>query len=409
MWAMLRINRERYLRRFETLAGLTTDPPYTRRAFTEVYKLARAWLNKEMNAAGLQVQLDAGANLIGRLEGKRAEAIVLGSHIDTVTGGGRFDGIAGVLAALEVAHTLQDNNYELSFALEVVDFLSEEPSDYGASCVGSRAWAGTLNQDMLQQKNSSGETLEAAIKRMGGNPSTLPLRKVQELVAYLELHIEQGPMLEKQKIPIGVVTGIAGIRRWEVTFEGNAGHAGTTPMNIRKDALVRASRFIASVSDVANYWEVPIVATVGKMEIFPNEVNVVPGKVVLTLEARSLEGRELDLFALHLKNQHRQAVFREISHSEPVLCNGVLQNIIVEAAKTRNLTSTTLMSGAGHDAMHIARLCPVAMIFVPCFEGRSHSPDEFVNDDDLVAGAEVLLETVLRLNNYKKTNAATTS
>jgi N-carbamoyl-L-amino-acid hydrolase len=403
---MLRINRERYLKRFETLAGLTTDPPFTRRAFTEVYKLARAWLNKEMKTAGLKVQLDAGANLIGRRDGKRPEAIVLGSHIDTVTGGGRFDGVAGVLAALEIAHTLEENQQELSFALEVVDFLSEEPSDYGASCVGSRAWAGTLTQDMLQQTNGAGETLESAIKRMGGEPSTLPLRKVQDLVAYLELHIEQGPTLERQKIPIGIVTGIAGIRRWEVTFEGKADHAGTTPMNIRKDALVRASRFIASVSDVASYWEVPIVATVGKMDIFPNAANVVPGKVVLTLEARSLETRELDLFALHLKNQHRQAVFREISHSEPVLCNGVLQNVISEAAKSRSLSTATLMSGAGHDAMHVARLCPVSMIFIPCQEGHSHSAEEFVSDDNLVAGAEVLLETVLRLNNYKKTNAS---
>jgi beta-ureidopropionase / N-carbamoyl-L-amino-acid hydrolase len=402
---MLQINRERYLKRFEALAGLTTEPPYTRRAFTEVYKLARAWLNKEMKGAGLNVQLDQGANLIGRREGKRTEAIVLGSHTDTVVGGGRFDGIAGVLAALEVASTLQDHDYSLTFALEVVDFLSEEPSDYGASCIGSRAWVGTLSKAILQQTNPVGETLEAAIKRMGGEPSDSPLRKVQELVAYLELHIEQGPTLENQKILIGVVTGIAGIRRWEVTFEGKADHAGTTPMNIRNDALVRASRFIASVSDIASYWEVPIVATVGKMEVFPNAANIVPGRVVMTLEARALEARELDLFLLHLKNQNRQAVFQEVSHSEPVLCNGVLQNVITEAAKARKFASMPLVSGAGHDAMHIAKICPIAMIFIPCQEGRSHSPEEFVSNNDLVAGAEVLLETVLRLNNYKKTGS----
>jgi beta-ureidopropionase / N-carbamoyl-L-amino-acid hydrolase len=402
---MVQINRERYLKRFEALAGLTVEPPYTRRAFTEVYKYARAWLNKEMKSAGLQVRLDAGANLIGRREGRRAEAIVLGSHIDTVVGGGRFDGIAGVLAALEVAQTLHDYKEITTFALEVVDFLSEEPSDYGASCVGSRSWAGTLTQALLQQKNSAGETLEAAIKRMGGQPSPYALRKPEDFVGYLELHIEQGPTLENQKIPIGIVTGIAGIRRWEVTFEGKADHAGTTPMNIRNDALVRASRFIASVSDVASYWEVPIVATVGKLEVFPNAANVVPGKVVMTLEARTLEARELDLFALHLKNQHRHAQFKEISFSEPVLCNTVLQGVIAEAAKTRKLASTPLMSGAGHDAMHVAKLCPVAMIFIPCKEGRSHSPEEFVSDNDLVAGAEVLLETVMQLNNYKKTRA----
>jgi beta-ureidopropionase / N-carbamoyl-L-amino-acid hydrolase len=402
---MVRINRERYLQRFEALSKLTVDPPYTRRAFTEVYKLARAWLNKEMNGAGLQVRLDAGANLVGRREGKRPEAIVLGSHIDTVVGGGRYDGVAGVLAALEVAQTLQEYKEVTTFALEVVDFLSEEPSDYGASCVGSRAWAGTLTQTMLQQTNGAGETLESAIKRMGGQPSQQPLRKPDELVGYLELHIEQGPTLENQKIAIGVVTGIAGIRRWEVTFEGKADHAGTTPMNIRNDALVRASRFIASVSDVASYWEVPIVATVGKVDVFPNAANVVPGKVVVTLEARALEARELDLFAIHLRNQHRQAVFREISYSEPVLCNALLQNVITEAATIRKLTSTSLVSGAGHDAMHVAKLCPVAMMFIPCQEGRSHSPDEFVSANDLVAGADVLLETVMQLNNYKKTRA----
>jgi beta-ureidopropionase / N-carbamoyl-L-amino-acid hydrolase len=402
---MVQINRERYIQRFEALSKLTVDPPYTRRAFTEVYKLARAWLNQEMKNAGLHVRLDAGANLIGRREGKRPETIVLGSHIDTVVGGGRFDGVAGVLAALEVAQTLHDYKQVTTFALEVIDFLSEEPSDYGASCVGSRAWAGTLTQEMLQQQNRMGETLEAAITRMGGKPVLQPLRKSEEFVGYLELHIEQGPTLENQKIPIGVVTGIAGIRRWEVTFEGKADHAGTTPMNIRNDALVRAGRFVASVSDTASYWEVPIVATVGKLDVFPNAANVVPGKVVLTLEARALEARELDLFAIHLKNQHRQATFREISFSEPVLCNTVLQNVIHEAAKTRKLTSRSMMSGAGHDAVHVAKLCPVAMIFIPCKEGRSHSPDEFVSDTDLVAGAEVLLETVMQLNNYKKTRA----
>ncbi|MGL4609080.1 MAG: Zn-dependent hydrolase [Trueperaceae bacterium] len=400
---MLQINRERYLKRFAILAAFTVDPSYTRRAFTDIYKQARDYLIKEMKSAGLQIRLDAGGNLVGRREGKRSEAIVIGSHIDTVLGGGRFDGITGVLAALEIAQTLHEQAETLTFSLEIVDFLSQEPSDYGPGCVGSRAWAGTLTEAMLQQENSVGETLAAAIERIGGHPTPHATRKSEEFVSYIELHIEQGATLDHQKVPIGIGTGIAGIRRWQVLFEGTADHAGTTPMNTRNDALVRASRFIAGVSDIASYWEVPIVATVGKVEVFPNAANVIPSKVVVSLEARALESRELDLFALHLKNQHRQAVFNDISFSEPVACNAVLQNVIQEASKTRNLTTLPIISGAGHDAMHVAKLCPIGMIFIPCKEGRSHSSEEFVSEDHLIAGAEVLLETIIQLNNYKKT------
>ena len=402
----MKINAERFLARFEALSAMTVQPPFTRRAFTPAYREGRMWLKAQMLEAGLSVTLDAGANLIGRREGTHSSrALVSGSHIDTVVGGGRFDGILGVLAALEVAQTLGDDGMQLHHALEVVDFMSEEPSDYGASCIGSRVWVGTLSPAMLEATNGAGERLSAAINRMGGDASQLetPLRSSDELAAYVELHIEQGRVLEAAGADIGEVTGIVAIQRYELLFTGRADHAGTTPMTLRSDALVAASRFTANLSDAARL-EAGIVATVGRLEVMPNNSNVVPGGVRLTFEARSLEVARLEDFCGSALESARDAATLEGVHLEsklvstaaPLIADARIRAAIRHAAQ--GVACLALPSGAGHDAMQVGRLCPAGMIFIPCRDGRSHAQDEFSTPAQLVIGAQVLLETIVKLD-----------
>ena len=402
----MKVNATRFLARFDALSAITVEPPFTRRAFTATYLEGRAWLKAQMLEAGLSVTLDAGANLIGRLEGTRSScALVSGSHIDTVVGGGRFDGILGVLAALEVAQTLRDHGVQLHQAFEVVDFLSEEPSDYGPSCIGSRAWAGTLSPAMLTATNGAGESLGDAIQRMGGDVSQLetPLRSGDQLAAYVELHIEQGRVLEAAGADIGEVTGIVAIGRFELVFTGRADHAGTTPMALRSDALVAASRFTANLSDAARL-EAGIVATVGRLEVAPNNSNVVPGSVRLTFEARSLEVGHLEMFSAAALELARDAAALEgvslesklVSTAVPLIADARVRAAIRHAAQ--GVQCLELPSGAGHDAMQVGRLCPAGMIFIPCRGGRSHAQDEFSTSAQLVIGAQVLLETIVELD-----------
>jgi len=310
-----------------------------------------------------------------------------------------------VLAALEVAQTLRDHGVQLHQAFEVVDFLSEEPSDYGPSCIGSRAWVGTLSPAMLTATNGAGESLGDAIQRMGGNVSQLEtaLRSGDQLAAYVELHIEQGRVLEAAGADIGEVTGIVAIKRFELVFTGRADHAGTTPMALRSDALVAASRFTANLSDAARL-EAGIVATVGRLEVAPNNSNVVPGSVRLTFEARSLEVGHLEMFcavALELAANAAQLerVWLEsklVSTAAPLIADARVRAAIRHAAQ--GVQCLELPSGAGHDAMQVGRLCPAGMIFIPCRDGRSHAQDEFSTSAQLVIGAQVLLETIVELD-----------
>jgi N-carbamoyl-L-amino-acid hydrolase len=404
----VKINAARFLAGFETLETMTVDPPYTRRAFTAPYQQARDWLRAQLLEAGLSVRLDAGANLIGRLEGGAStRALVSGSHLDTVVGGGRFDGILGVLAALEVARTLHDHGSRLEHALEVVDFLSEEPSDYGASCVGSRAWAGTLTPAMLEATNAQGETLAAAMVRAGGDPRALnvPLRTPSELAGYVELHIEQGRILEAAGAEIGAVTGIVAIQRHDLIWRGRADHAGTTPMNLRADAFVAASRFAVALRDLAR-GETGLVATVGRVAVRPNNANVVPGEVALTFEARCLEEPRLQAFTARALEFARKIALEEgialdarlVSGAAPMQSDPRIVHAVQASSRDLGLHSLELPSGAGHDAMHVSKLCPAGMVFVPCKDGRSHDAQEFTTPDQRVRGAQVLLETLVRMD-----------
>lgn len=411
--ARLRVDGARIMRRIAALARLTEpDRPYTRRAFTDLYLEGREWLEGEFRQAGLDPRLDAGANLVGERPGRRPGlgALTLGSHTDTVPGGGRFDGIAGVVCALEVAQVLNESGVRLEHPLRVVDFLSEEPSDYGASCVGSRAMVGTLTPAMLAKANAEGEPLADAIARMGGRPAELtrPLVAPGEVAAFLELHIEQGPVLESRGLPIGVVGGIVGIQRFQVVVTGAAGHAGTLPMDMRADALVGAARCSDLVwrEAQAQAAELPFVATIGKFDVYPNGANVVPGRVELVLEARSLRDDVTAAFLERVIGMGRREceALRLAFDAEPlssapaVVCDPAVREALVDACRARGHGFVEMNSGAGHDAMQVAAVAPVGMVFVPCRGGISHNPAEEAQESDLVAGAEVLLDAVLALD-----------
>lgn len=408
------LNAERLWRRVETIAGMTrADAPWTRRAFTTEFDAARAWLRREFETAGLSVSIDAGGNLIGRREGRGPDRapLVTGSHCDTVVGGGRFDGIVGVLAGLEVAQTLAENRMAWEHPLEIVDFLSEEPSDYGASCVGSRAMAGLLDSRMLEATNPDGETLAQALLRAGGDPAALavPLRRPGSVAGFVELHIEQGPVLEARGLPIGVVTNIVGIRRVRVTVTGRPDHAGTTPMNMRHDALVGAARIIDAVHRIAGAMSGQphyVVATIGRISTTPNVPNAVPGMVDMTLEVRSDSAKVLQEFpeamlasvAGALADIRVSADFANLTYAAPTDCSTMVIDTIEQAARALGYASARLPSGAGHDAVYMAALGPIGMIFIPCLQGRSHCPEEWVEPSQLMDGTRVLFETLSALD-----------
>jgi N-carbamoyl-L-amino-acid hydrolase len=402
------INQDRISERLDHLASLT-DPavPYTRRAFTERYKEARGWLEHQFQQANLTPRYDAAANLIGRREGSQAlPTIALGSHIDTVTGGGRFDGTAGVIVGLEIAQALAEAGVTLEHPLEIIDFISEEVSDYAAaSCVGSRALSNTLSDAMLAGENPDGETLADAINRMGGRASNITQTKQFDYAGYMELHIEQGLVLESQAIPLGVVTGIVTIRRFELRVLGQPDHAGTTPMALRRDALVGAAWLIRRVRDLAAARD-DVVATAGRMFNHPNGANVIPGEVVLNLEIRALEESLIDQLyeqlladaAPVLEEDGLTLEHRQLSNAPGIRCAEPIQDALEQAAHTRGYASLKLPSGAGHDAMHMASICPVGMVFIRSIGGRSHTPDEQSRPEDLRAAAEVILGALLTLD-----------
>lgn len=409
-----KVDAERLWRRVEALAAVT-DPavPYTRRSFSPLHAKGRELVRDWFAEAGLAVRLDTAANLIGRREGTDVGRLPLmaGSHSDTVPGGGRFDGIAGLLTALEAAQALKDAGQSLRHPLEVVDFLSEEPSEYGMSCVGSRLLAGRLTRGDLDLTRPDGETLAEGIRRMGGDPDRLAeaIRLPGSLAGYLELHIEQGRVLEERRLGVGVVSAIVGITRHAITVDGRADHAGATPMDLRHDALTAASRLVVKAEEDAralNRDGVYFVATVGRVTVTPNAANVVPGRVELIVEYRSGSDAARDAFIAGLKRFAEQVAaasgtriaFDFLSDAPPALCADVMRDTIREACAATGTGWMDMASGAGHDAMHAAAAGPMGMIFIPCREGRSHCPEEWVEPKDLAVGAAVFLETLLRLD-----------
>jgi N-carbamoyl-L-amino-acid hydrolase len=392
-----------------------TDParPYTRRSFTALFLEGREWVERRFQEAGLTTRIDTAGNLIGRLEGRNPAlgVIAIGSHSDTVPAGGRFDGIAGVATGLEIVRALRDSGTQLEHTIEVIDFLAEEPSEYGLSCVGSRGMTGSLDDKMLALTEPGGETLRDALRRIGGDPDQLGLAKRDDIRAFLELHIEQGIVLESQSLDVGIVSSIVGIRRLEVVFQGEADHAGTTPMALRHDALVAAAATVTSVRRAAEQLAAEgadyFVATVGILSVDPSASNIVPGRCRLVIDARTTQPELTQRFVEIIDRESAahaaaagvtRASFATLSDGPPVACDPALRAALRHGAQDLGLSSTDLPSGAGHDAAFMSRICPSAMIFVPCRAGKSHAPEEWSDREQLAAGAAAIYQAVKALD-----------
>jgi beta-ureidopropionase / N-carbamoyl-L-amino-acid hydrolase len=392
-----------------------TDPqrPYTRRSFTGLFLEGRAWLARKFTEAGLAVRIDTAGNLIGRLEGANPAlgVIAIGSHSDTVPSGGRFDGIAGVATGLEIVRALRDAGVQTAHTIEIIDFLAEEPSEYGLSCVGSRGMAGLLDGRMLGLTEPGGEPLRDALRRVGGDPDRLDQARRDDIRAFLELHIEQGIVLESRSLDVGIVTSIVGIRRIEIIFQGEADHAGTTPLQLRHDALVAAAATVSSVRRIAEglAGEGPdyFVATVGILTVEPSASNIVPGRCRLVVDARTTDPELTERFVETIDRESlehaaaarvQRAAFETLSDGAPAACDPQLRSALRQGARDLGLGYSDLPSGAGHDAAFMSRICPSAMVFVPCRAGKSHAPEEWADREAIAAGAAVIYQAVKALD-----------
>lgn len=402
------VNSQRLSNTLEALAefGRDANGASNRVAYSDGDIAARAYVEGLMKKAGLETSTDAAGNIIGRRPGSTPsyKPISIGSHIDMVPFGGNYDGCVGSMGAIEVATTLNENEIQLKHPLEVIIFTDEE-----GGLTGSRALAGALTKKALQVVNSTGYSIGAGIERLGGD--TTRLGEVQRpkgsMAAFLELHIEQGGILDREGLDIGVVEGIVGIRWWDVTLKGMANHAGTTPMLMRQDALLAAARFIQAVNEEALKMEGKQVATVGRIHAKPGAPNVIPGQVVLSLEIRDLSSTVIDQLFENIRKRATQITessditfdFKALDTTgKPALTDPFIQNEIRKAALSLGLSQKQMQSGAGHDAQDMALICPVGMIFIPSRAGISHAPEEFSSKEDIANGANTLLNTLLQLD-----------
>jgi N-carbamoyl-L-amino-acid hydrolase len=405
-----RVNGPRINAHLAALSEFGKNPQggVTRLAYSDADLQGRKYAMSLMREARLEVSVDLAGNIVGRRAGteSRLPPLVIGSHIDSVPEGGNYDGDVGSMGAIEVAQTLAENDIKLRHPIEVIIFQNEE-----GGTIGSQLISGELPEEQLDLVANSGKTIREGTKVIGGDPARFAdaRRKRGDIAAYLELHIEQGGTLDAEKINIGVVEGIVGIRHWDVTIEGFANHAGTTPMNQRRDALLAASNFIVAVNRAVTSIPGRQVGTVGKIQALPGAYNVIPGKVVLGLELRDLDAAKVETMFGKIRAEadviaestRTSFDFKQTSVSYPALTDLRIRRLIDETAKALGFTTKSLPSGAGHDAQEIARLGPVGMIFVPSVGGISHSPREFSRPDDIANGANVLLHTLISLDTMR--------
>ncbi|WP_190810186.1 Zn-dependent hydrolase [Flagellimonas sp. S3867] len=403
-----KVNQDRLENRIFELAkfGLQTNGETERVAFSEADVKARKWVIETLEKQGLEVSIDFAGNIVAFRKGIKSglKPISFGSHIDRVPNGGNYDGCVGSMAALEVIETLNENKINTKHPLEVIIFSNEE-----GGVMGSRAMSGHLGKGALEVVNSTGFSMGEGIMRLGGDTTRIAdvHRKKGDMAAFLELHIEQGGILEKENLNIGIVEGIVGLKWWDVVFTGFANHAGTTPMNVRQDALLAAAKFIVAVNEVTNSFEGSQVGTVGRIKAAPGAPNVIPGKVVTSLEIRDLSSAVIENVFQAIKTKGEEIAaqsnitieFRPLdTTAAPALTDMAIQKEIETSATKLKLTHKYMPSGAGHDAQDMATIAPTGMIFVPSKGGISHSPKEFTSAKDMANGANVLLQTLLALD-----------
>lgn len=403
---------ERIQKDIETLAQFNGTPGngLTRFSLSQEDKQAREYIKKEMAEAGLKVYEDGACTIVGRLEGsvKDAPAVLIGSHYDSVKNGGNFDGNAGVVAALETARVIKEKNIKLKHPVEFIAMIEEEGGRFGSGLFGSRAMAGLISREQLDMyKDKDGISIADAMRNFGFDPDKIGTAKRDsiDIKAFLELHIEQGPILEYEKKDIGIVNYIVGIKQLDITINGRSDHAGTTPMTMRKDALDGAAQIISKIGGKAKEVGEGSVATVGVLNILPGASNIVPGQVKFTVDIRSKysscinEIKDFIYDQLEKIKEEKELEYKvfEILNAEPVQLNPDIINCFNKNCEKLNFSKIDMLSGAGHDAMIMAQITDVGLLFVPSKGGRSHCPEEWTDYEDLQKGIEIMYNTVLDL------------
>lgn len=406
------IQRERLVKDFDAMAQLTAPGEgINRLAFTDADWKGRQYIIDCMTDVGLSVEIDDFGNVIGYKIGKKPDlpVVMVGSHTDSVPNGGNYDGVVGVLSAIEVIRSMIDDGYEHDHTIAVVSFMCEESGRFGNATLGSKAMRGELTlQDLHHLVDKQGISLYEALKGRNLNPDGIETMAYKRPVkSFTEIHIEQGKVLEHEQKTIGIVTGIAAPERFYVTIRGNADHSGATPMNLRHDALCGASKIILGIEEIASMQEEPpVVGTVGVVEVTPGAMNVIPGAVKLGVDIRSISKVARNSVVTLVKEfiditaekRGLSYTIETIAQDHPVEMHPAMIREIEEAVKSVGVEYMTIPSGAGHDAMHWAEVVPTGMIFIPCRDGISHNPAEFAEMDDIVTGAAVLDKVLRKLS-----------
>lgn len=379
----------------------------TRLTYSQEDFQTRNYIKEKMRESGLKVREDGFGNIFGKLEGtiKDAPCVMVGSHFDSVPNGGAYDGPAGVVAALEVAALFQKNNLMPKYPLEVVALVEEEGSRFCGGLMGSRGMVGLLSdEDFRSLTDKDGITTEEAMVKIGLDPTLERHRDSKTMKAFLELHIEQGPILEEKKIPIGVVEAIVGLTQLEVTVKGQAGHAGTTPMDRRADALVSAAKIVGQLPELADEEGEGTVVTVGRLNVYPNGANVIPDKVVFSVDIRSgkeehvLNVIEKTKSLIHSFNENGiETSVEELLYIQPKELNEGIRSLLKEKSEELQIPYCSINSGAGHDAMVISDYTDVGMLFIPSKNGLSHCPEEWSDSADIAKAVQIFYETAKSL------------
>lgn len=408
------INADRLWDRLMQLSSIGTQEVggITRLSFSPEERAAKDLVTGFMKEAGLSVREDEVGNLIGRKEGTNPNApvVLIGSHLDSVPSGGNFDGPLGVLSGVEALQTMNEHGVETEHPIEVIAFTDEEGTRFGYGMIGSRGIAGLLKEDELVSRDEAGISIAEAMANVGLDPAQISkaAREPGSVKAYVELHIEQGKVLESRDLSVGIVSGVAGPLWLKFILEGEAGHAGATPMNMRKDPLAAAAEVMLVIERQAARQEISV-GTVGKLQVFPGGVNIIPGRVEFTLDLRDVD--------IQVRDQVEQAIMAEaeaicakrgvklqvelLQRINPAVCSEEIRSAIQAACAAEGLETITLPSGAGHDCMQLTELCPVGMIFARSKDGISHNPAEYTSKEDCGNGAQVLYRTVLSLASGK--------
>lgn len=408
------INADRLWDRLMQLSSIGTQDVggITRLSFSPEERAAKDLVTGFMKEAGLSVREDEVGNLIGRKEGTNPNApvVLIGSHLDSVPSGGNFDGPLGVLSGVEALQTMNEQGVETEHPIEVIAFTDEEGTRFGYGMIGSRGIAGLLKEDELVSRDEAGISIAEAMANVGLDPAQISkaAREPGSVKAYVELHIEQGKVLESRDLSVGIVSGVAGPLWLKFILEGEAGHAGATPMNMRKDPLAAAAEVMLVIERQAARQEISV-GTVGKLQVFPGGVNIIPGRVEFTLDLRDVD--------IQVRDQVEQAIMAEaeaicakrgvklqvelLQRINPAVCSEEIRSAIQAACAAEGLETITLPSGAGHDCMQLTELCPVGMIFARSKDGISHNPAEYTSKEDCGNGAQVLYRTVLSMASGK--------